>query len=175
MPRFFYLRLHMIAFYEVDKQYADYLRTYESKVPQIQYEGKSKFVCGVVLVVNDCTYFAPISSQKDRQQTNIQITDKSGMVLSTIRFAYMFPAPIDILQKMDFHKVQETDPRYASLLQKEYEFCRAHEAQICEKARKVYEIGCNPDHVLNRYCCDFRLLEEKRKEYFQQLMDSANI
>ncbi len=36
----------MLAFYYVDKDYADYLREFEPKVPVLDYERYDKFFCG---------------------------------------------------------------------------------------------------------------------------------
>lgn len=165
----------MLEFFDVDIDYADFLRRYEKKVPYIKYAQKDKFVCGVALCINDCDYFVPVSSNKNKTQTDIEIVDKYGVVLSTLRFGYMFPAPIGILTRKDIAAIRVTDYAYADLLQKEYEFCRKNELIIRQKAEKVYRIGCNKNHFLNRQCCDFRLLEEKRKEYFNILMDDAGI
>ena len=46
-------------------------------------------------------------------------------------------------------------------------------ASILSKAKKIYAVGCNPRHFLNKTCCDFKLLEEKSGEYFLTIMDEA--
>ena len=155
----------MLKFYDVDPDYADYLRQFESKVPYIKYDGKNKFVCGIVLNINSCDYYVPVSSKTIKQQNDIIIRDSNNNAISSLRFGFMFPAPIEVLTEKQISVIRQNDPAYASLLQKEYEFCRSHESEIMVKARKVYKIGCNPKHYLHQYCCDFRLLEEKRKLY----------
>ena len=78
----------MIAFYYVDKKYADYLRTHDRKVPNTDYETHRKFVCGVVLHVNGVKYYAPISHDTQKRQTSIIIRDK-GRPISSIKFCFM--------------------------------------------------------------------------------------
>lgn len=155
----------MLCFYDVDPAYADYLRQYDSRVPNITYGVHNKFTCGIVLSIDGYSYFAPISSNKRRQQTNMLIRDRDGRVLASLKFGFMFPAPRANVALKDFMMVRATDPAYADLLEKEYTFCRAREQDIYLKARRIYEIGKNPDHVLNRYCCDFHLLEAKHDEW----------
>ena len=163
----------MLNFFYVDTEYVDYLRAFDSRIPYLQYEDKDKFVCGIVMSVDGCDYFAPISSKTHKQQTCIMIRDKDGTDLSSIKFNYMFPAPEAVVTRVDIGDIRKSDPSYANLLQKEYEFCKANESSILAKAQKVYAIGCKPGHFLNSSCCDFKLLEEKSKAYFITITDEA--
>ena len=157
----------MIKFYDVDKNYINFLKTIDSQIPNIEYEGNNKFVCGIVLTINNINYYAPISHMINRQRTNIQITE-NGRVLSTIRFSFMFPAMENVLTVKDFSVIAQNNQQYADLLSAEYRFCRTHEAEIYNKALQVYKIGCNKNHVLNYTCCDFKKLEEHYLEYLSQ-------
>lgn len=155
----------MLSFYNIDVEYVNYLRQFDARVPYIKYADRNKFVCGVVLSINDCDYFAPISSQTHKQQTALLIRDRDDSELAAIKFNFMFPAPRNVISMISIPDVRKSDPAYASLLQKEYEFCRSNESEILTKARKVYSIGCRPSHFLYSTCCDFRLLEEKSRIY----------
>ena len=83
----------MLKFYDINPEYANYLRQFDNRIPNIVYEANNKFVCGIVLSVNKHNYFAPISSNTAKQQTGILIQDDGGNVLSLIKFCFMFPAP----------------------------------------------------------------------------------
>ena len=155
----------MLQFYDIDTKYAAYLQSYDSQVPNISYGTNNKFVCGIVLSINGCNYFAPISSQTRKQKTNMLIQDTNGRVISSIKFCFMIPVPSCAIVPKDFSKIRMNDPNYANLLQAEYQFCNRHEADILAKAQKIYQIGCNPNHALNYTCCKFTLLEEKCKQY----------
>lgn len=156
----------MIAFFDVDIDYIKFLKQFDSKVPNIIYEGNNKFVCGIVLSINGINYYAPISHLTSRQQTNMRIFD-GDRVISTIRFSFMFPAPDFVLHKKDFSKISEYDKKYADLLETEYEYCKMHIDDIQKKAQSIYNIGCNKEHILNKNCIDFKLLEEHYQEYKQ--------
>jgi len=157
----------------VDEDYVNYLRQFDNKVPYVTYGANDKFVCGAVLSINGVNYFAPISSKTKKTQVSTRITDKDGRTLSTIKYNYMFPAPEYVLEEISIADIRRTDPSYANLLQKEYEFCRANEQKLLIKAQKVYNIGLNSKHVLNPTCCDFQLLEEKSKQFFAQMAAEA--
>jgi len=151
----------MLRFYDVDPAYVNYLRQFDCRVPNILYKQHDKFVCGIILSIKGYNYFAPISSNKTKQQANILILDNTGNILSSIKFNFMFPAPGSVITYKDFKKIRAVDSSYANLLEKEYRFCVSHEQDIRNKAMKIYKIGCNPSHVLNKFCCNFSLLESK--------------
>ena len=103
----------------------------------------------------------------NKQQTNMLIKD-NGVPISTIRFSFMIPATEEVLIYKNFAEIAKKDPAYADLLSKEYKFCRDNLDSISEKAMKVYEIGCNPNHKLNYVCCKFKKLENHYMEFFDQ-------
>lgn len=155
----------MLKFYDIDVPYADYLRRFDNRIPNITYGTNNKFVCGIVLMIGGYEYFAPISSNKTKQQTNMLILDETGNTLASIKFCFMFPAPTSVTSVKDFKAIRASDPAYADLLAKEYGFCKKHEQDIRDKAAKIYKIGCNPNHKLHNNCCDFNLLESKQDEW----------
>lgn len=134
----------MLKFYDIDPAYANYLRQFDQRIPHINSGTNDKFVCGIVISVAGYNYFAPISSNTTKQQTNILIKDDDGKALSSIKFSFMFPAPSSAITFKDFKTIRTVDPAYASLLEKEYNFCKKNEKAIRDKAKVVYKIGCNP-------------------------------
>jgi len=91
-----------INFYDVNKEYIQYLKMFDSKIPNIDYSKHEKFVCGIVLQINGFNYFAPIPSFNKQQKTNILILNENGNPISSIRFSFMFPAPDEVLYRKDF-------------------------------------------------------------------------
>lgn len=154
----------MIRFYDVDKDYIKYLKQYDNRIPNVTYENKDKFVCGIVLHINSINYFAPISSNTNIVKTSLPIYNNDE-IISSIRFSFMFPAKFDYLKIKDFNAIAKTDLGYANLLRIEYIYCKTHEKEIIEKAKQVYKIGCNKSHYLNSVCCDFKKLEEVYLNY----------
>lgn len=156
----------MIEFYDIDENYINFLKTFDKQVPNVTYDSNNKFVCGVVLNVNNIDYYAPISHMTNRQRTNFQIFEH-GRPIATIRFSFMIPAFDAVLRRKDFSAIKKFDADYANLLIAEYRYCNANIQSIQNKALSVYRIGCDKNHVLNHVCCDFKKLEEHYLEYIK--------
>lgn len=154
----------MIKFYDVDKNYVNYLRSLDSQVPELDYLTHDKFVCGIALNVNGIEYYAPISHFNQPQRTNLPIYDK-GKIIATIRFCFMFPAKHSELIQKDFKMISTVDPEYANLLNTEYLYCKNNEAELHKKALSVHKIGINKNHPFNYTCCDFKKLEQNYMKY----------
>lgn len=153
----------MLLFYHVDQSYADKLREADGKVPNLGYQTHEKFFCGVVLEIDGMKYYAPISHDTKARQTTFVIYRRKRP-LSSIKFSYMIPVPESAIELMDLEAIAEIDQKYSDLLQMERAYLDEHETEILKRAKAVYKIGCNKNHVLNKYCCDFKKLEEKMKQ-----------
>ena len=160
-----------LSFYDIDKDYVKYLQEGETKergftrVPNVEYPGKlPKFTCGVVLEINDCKYYVPVSSFKTQKPDNILIkidSERYNKVKGTLRFNYMFPVPDNCIKERII--AQDTNK---ALLNLEWNFCNNNEKTIRNKARQTYSKvvnKVNPSIVKNS--CDFKLLEELCKTY----------
>ena len=154
----------MIKFYDINKDYVKFLQSYDKQVPNIEYSKNNKFVCGMVLNINEVNYYAPVSHMTNKQQTNLIISENE-VPISTIRFSFMIPAYDDVLMEKNFKEIAKTDQNYANLLNAEYSYCLQYEKDILDKAMSVYKIGCNKNHKLNYTCCDFKKLELIYKNY----------
>ena len=159
-----------LCFYEVNEEYIKYLQEGECKVrgftrvPNIRYEIRKKFVFGIVLSINNFNYYAPVSSYRKSQKDNILIKDKKGNVLGSIRFNYMIPVNSNDLTRKEIGA--EPDPKYKVLLEKEYAFCLKNQETIRNKARRTYNNvikGLSP--TLMKNSCDFKLLEQLCMDY----------
>ncbi len=166
--------MEKLNFYYVDKKYVQYLKDTEtqkrgfSRIPNMEYDNtrKSKFLCGVVLSINDVDYYVPVTSFKQQKPDNFLIRADNGQIVSSLRFNYMFPVPRElvIIRKIK----DEMDQAYRALLSQELRFCIKHQDEIQKLAERTYkrvELGKNIGLVKNS--CDFKLLEEKCKEYFR--------
>lgn len=154
----------MIKFYDVDKNYINFLRRIDRQIPDLEYDSHDKFVCGIVLNIGEVNYYAPISHFNIPQKTNFPIYDK-GRVISTVRFCFMFPADSIVLSEKNFNKIAQIDQNYANLLNTEYEYCKNNLNELLKRANSVYKIGCNKNHFLNYTCCDFKKLENEYIKY----------
>lgn len=157
-----------LKFYEVDSEYIKFLKENgDDKIPNIDYEKHKKFFCGVVLTINNFNYFAPVSSFNRKQHTVFLIMDrdkntKEMVPISSLRFSFMFPCPIEYLNQKDFSK---EDEKYKNLLIKELHYCNINREKIKKKAMEIYKLGMNNETRKRFNICDFKKLEEKCLEY----------
>lgn len=164
----------MLYFYYVDREYIAFLKQYDPNVPNMDYSTHDKFFCGIVLCVNGIKYYAPISHFSQKQQTNMLILNK-GNPIASLRFSFMIPVKDEFVRKVDFNKIGKEDSKYADLLRAEYRFCVSHINDIKRKALSVYKIGCNKNHRLNSFCCQFAELEKRMEDYWNNGIDKIEI
>lgn len=88
-------------------------------------------------------------------------------ILSAIDLKKMIPIKDGLYTKVDLTH-SDTDSlesrNYKNLMNKEYSFCLKIMDSIIQKASKLYEKQMNTGRVIP-FCCNFKLLEEKCREY----------
>ena len=150
-----------LYFYEVSADYISYLLKFDSKVPRIDYSKTSqhdKFMCGIVLSVNEHDYFAPISSFVTQQRTNMVIKNEKGKPISSIRLSFMIPIPPNVTTVKNIKN--EPSPEYRRLLNLELQFCRKNANAIRRMAKHIHNSVVNgKDPIMIKNCCDFIKLE----------------
>jgi hypothetical protein len=161
-----------LDFYIVDDKYIKYLQDAEKnkrdffRVPNVDYGivRKPKFLCGVVLEINEVNYLVPVSSNKKQFSDNFLINDKNGIPTSSLRFNYMIPVPLSVIERRKINI--ERDYRYRELLRQELLHCVKYQDRIRHLAKRTYKNvlrGDNKGLVYNS--CDFELLEEKCRQW----------
>ena len=55
-----------MKWYAVKKEYIDYLKKWDKKVPNVDYGNRMKCFIGVIFIKNDIEYFAPLTSFKEK-------------------------------------------------------------------------------------------------------------
>ncbi len=163
-----------LKFYEVDSEYIKYLKeNADDKIPDIDYEKHKKFFCGIVLTINNFNYFAPVSSYNKKAHTVFLIKEKDKKTnqikaISSLRFSFMFPCPIEYLSQKDFSKENE---KYRNLLMKELKYCNLNVEKIKKLANMVYKLGLNKRTREKFNICNFEILEKKCLEYIKERND----
>ena len=156
-----------LDFYQVDAGYIAYLLQHDSRVPKVDYSAVSehnKFLCGIVLNVSGNDYFAPISSFRTPQRTNIIIKDDNGKDVASIRFSFMIPVPPGVVSIKRIS--DEPSQQYRILLNMELQFCRRNANAIRSRARFVYDsVTVKRDPLMVKNCCNFKILEVACDEY----------
>lgn len=157
-----------LLFYEIDNKYIDFLSKFSehlfhnAKITQIY---TRKYI-GILFEINDLKYFAPLSSFKPKHKRLSETVDfiKIGD-MAVINLNNMFPV-IDGVFSLK-NPADESDTQYKTLLNNEIRIIRKKEEQIITNAKTVYNHKMTNDgkSKLSQRCNDFKLLEEKCKEY----------
>ena len=156
--------MNTLKFYDVDINYTNYLKRYEPKIPNINYHTNNKFLCGIVLNIQQCNYYVPVSHITKRFKSSFIILD-NGQPISSLRFSFMFPCPNQQITEKTFENY-DTD-KYIRLLDKELKYCNLHYQQILSKANLIYNYSKNSYNREKYNLCNFALLEQKCIEYQQ--------
>ncbi|MCD7894177.1 MAG: type III toxin-antitoxin system ToxN/AbiQ family toxin [Erysipelotrichaceae bacterium] len=168
-----------MKWYALNKEYVNYLKQFDSLVPNIDYTGRLKCFLGIIFKSDDgFDYFAPLTSYKPKfnfMHNDIdfyKIVDDNGRILGAIAINNMIPVPAseyfevtkENLRFLRIFRNKRELNQYWKLLQKELSFI--DECFIIHNAKKLFEfVTLNPYSRVAQRCCDFKLLEEKCREY----------
>lgn len=162
-----------LKLYKIDKQYLDYLRKFDIKVPKADYEfdGKrQKLYCGVVLSIDSYQYFVPLSHQiKKNYETVFPILANNSKEIAVLNFKFMIPvADNSLIQNVKLSNLNKSNPedsKYIELLSTELQFIKLNEADIKEKAMIVYSTQKEDSKYWAKFCCNFSDLESAADNY----------
>ena len=127
---------------------------------------------GILFKIENCEYFAPLSSPKPKYKTMKAIIDflkiKDGE-LGVVNFNNMIPVRENNYAIVNLNKpaFNESEQKYQKMLIEQLDWLNAHYRQIKSKSFKLYKLynsGKLPQNIKDR-CCNFKLLEEKCIEY----------
>lgn len=170
--------------YDVSDGYINYLRQFDKRVYSNKEDGRvhGRKYLGVVFEINGYKYFVPMSSPKksdyiyDKGDKLIRknVTpifrmtalndNKKIEVKGTLRFSNMIPVKETVL--IDYDVVNEKDEDYKILVLKEIDFIRKNISKIKKNAKLIYnQKAKNLNIGYLESTLDFKMLEEKSKEY----------
>ena len=163
-----------IKIVKVNSDYCDYLRTFDHRVMYNKNEKELRPFIGVLFEVNDCEYFAPLSSPKKKHLTMKNTVDFLQIAkgeLGAINFNNMIPVKPQNYVLVDLNKktYNPYEIKYQTLLKNQLSWLNSHQEELENKAYKLYNLYLNkklPESIMDR-CCNFILLEEKSKLYEQ--------
>ena len=155
-----------LKIYYIDTNYINYLRKFDSKVAYNK--SKTRPYVGVVYTFNNQTYFAPLSSPKPKHLTmNETAPDifkiKNGE-LGIVNINNMIPTPMSCLTEV---LPLVKDKQYRKLIIEQTTYLNDYKKRLMSKVKRFilqYDKNLLSKRIMNR-CCNFRLLEEKCKEY----------
>ena len=156
-----------LRFYTISDRYVKYMQQFEKHIYN-NIKGHSQnphTYVGVLLNVNKLPYFAPLVSMKSKY---LSAKDKLDMIMlkpySVINLNNMMPVPLTEVACIDFSK---QEPKYRSLLIKEWNLCRAKRNKIADYANRLYN-GIVSGKLSMPQCFDYRYLEEKCQDFINK-------
>ena len=157
---------------KLDSNYCDYLRKYDKRVPYNYDRKELRPFVGVLFEVNNCMYFAPLSSPKEKHKTmktTIDFMKIDSGKLGAINFNNMLPVTEKNIIELDLDKecLTKTEEKYTKMLKEQIFWLNRNESRLYAKSKKLYDNYVNGklNHNIAIRCCNFTLLEEKCKEY----------
>ena len=159
----------------VDANYCDYLRIFDNRVAYNKNEKELRPFVGILFTINDCEYFAPLSSPKPKHlkmHNTIDFFKIENGKLGAVNFNNMIPVTKGNYKIIDLNKnnLSSKEKKYQELLKDQLNWLNENYIQVKNKSSKLYNMYVNQklsDNVRNR-CCNFKLLEEKCKEYLDK-------
>lgn len=156
----------------INSKYCDFLRKYDYRVTYNAKEKEARPFVGILFEIGEYKYFAPLSSPKPKHlkmKNNIDFYKIDSGNLGAVNFNNMIPVPDTEYKVINVNKKSSTyfDEVYQNLLRNQLRWLNRNGKGLREKAKVLYNKRINnklSDSVKNR-CCNYKLLEEKTREY----------
>lgn len=156
----------------LDTNYCDYLRKYDNKVPYNFDEKELRPFIGILFTIDSLMYFAPLSSPKPKHlklKSKLDFLKIDNGKLGAINFNNMLPVTENNIIKLDLNKecLTESEEKYTKLLKEQLFWLNRNHDKLYGRSKKLYDKfmdGTLNENIAKR-CCNFKLLEEKCKEY----------
>ena len=160
--------MNKLRLYKIEIEYIKYLYTFDKRVQYNPnqpdaYTEKRPYL-GIVLEVNEFDYFVPLEHPRlnhQKMKNNVYIFKIHNGKYGILGFNNMIPVQEKSLINFNIDKEKTS---YKQILISQYHFCNKHIQEIQEKARITYERSQKIE-FFKKVCCNFKLLEEKCKEY----------
>ena len=173
------MKENKLKWYIADKEYVNYLREFDNKVENIDYNAKLKPYIGILLTINEFNYYVPISSAKEKHYRIKEGMDfikikQDDRIIGVLNLNNMIPISdknVKCLKYKEIEKYREFSndkekKLYISFLSFELDLINNKLEKIKKSAIKLYnEKINNPESNISKRCCNFKLLEEKSKLY----------
>ena len=156
----------------IDKNYCDYLRKYDKKVPYNFDKKQNRPFVGVLFKIGNINYYAPLSSPKPKHlkmHNSIDFLKLDNGKMGAINFNNMIPVLERNIKYINIQELFLSKDEYQILLRKQHRWLNRHTYLILKKSIHLYELYTTnklPKKLADR-CCNFKLLEEKCMEYNQ--------
>ena len=157
---------------KIDYKYCDYLRKFDNKVAYNSGSKEMRPFIGILFVVNEYEYFAPLSSPKVKHihmKNNIDVVKIDKGRYGVVNFNNMIPVTSNNYELFDLNATPKNtyELKWQNLLKSQLLWLNKNIKNVKGKAFRLYEKykSNKLDERIKSRCCNFILLEEKCKEY----------
>lgn len=162
----------MLKFYNIKDEYIDYLRQFDNNVMKNKHSNFNRPYVGVLVIINDLLYYAPMTSPKPKHlkmNNTIDFFKINNGKYGAINLNNMIPVNNNLIDIVDIKSIRKYDVKYSQMLNNQYIWLNDNNNAniIIKRANKLYELYKNNKlnvNIKNR-CCNFILLEQKAKLY----------
>lgn len=173
------MKENKLKWYIADKDYINYLRQFDEKVQNINYNTKLKPYIGILININEFNYYVPISSGKEKHYKVHEGMDfikivQNNKIIGVLNLNNMVPIADENIKILKYKEIENyraftndmEKNLYISFLNFELDLINNKSEKIKKNAMRIYnEKVNNPNSKISKRCCDFKLLEEKGKLY----------
>ena len=159
-----------LKLYRINELYARYIYYQDEKVlKSFDIKSKRPFI-GIILKINEISYFAPLSSPKKKHEemkNTIDFIKINNGRDGVINLNNMIPIPEDQYYEINVKEEIRKDKKYGIILKYQIKWCNNNKMQIINNARKLYNLIINEkaNLSLKKRCCNFKILEKKLNQY----------
>ena len=130
---------------KVDTNYCDYLRVFDNRVSYNKYEKELRPFVGVLFMIKNIEYFAPLSSPKPKHlkmRNTIDFFKIKNGELGAINFNNMIPVKESNYKLIDLDKVPKKaeEKKYQKLLKEQLDWLNENYVQVKNKSFKLYDL-----------------------------------
>ncbi len=175
------MKENKLKWYVANKEYVNYLRKFDSRVENINYDKKLKPYIGILITINEFNYYVPISSAKEKHYKIKEGMDfikikQDEKIIGVLNLNNMIPISSDNIKELKYKEIEKyrtfsNDKEkllYISFLNFELNLINKKMEKIKKNAMKLYmEKTNNPNSKLSKRCCNFKLLEQKSTIYIK--------
>lgn len=173
------MKKEKLRWYIADKEYVNYLRKFDKKVENIEYNSKLKPYIGILININNFNYYVPISSAKEKHYKIKEGMDfvkiiQNDKIIGVLNINNMIPITDSNVKELKYKDIEEyrefnsdKDKKlYIAFLSLELGLINDKMEKIKKNAMKIYnEKINNPESNVSKRCCNFKLLEKVSVNY----------
>ena len=101
-----------MKWYVVDKKYVNYLKEFDDKIENINYNDKLKPYIEILLIIDEINYYVPISSVKEKHYKMKEDIDfikimQNDRILGVLNLNNMIPIDNDNVKVLKYEEIDE--------------------------------------------------------------------